>query len=80
MYLRTVILFFLSAQSCALAQEYANKDYQFALSLPPGRGWSEPQITSARNGDLQKPLELVWIVNDTVTGKRVSIQIMNIKG
>jgi hypothetical protein len=61
----------------ALAQDYVNDEFHFAISFPPGEGWARPEIKTAAGGGLAVPQRLLLVARKS-TGDRVSVQILDV--
>lgn len=59
------------------AQDYANNEFHFAISLPPSLGWSPPETKAAAGGALVPPQRLVLLASNR-SGDRISVQIFNV--
>ncbi len=62
----------------ATAQEYSSSDYKFAITLPSKQGWGSPQLLTQSSGAVPKPVELVLVATDTLTGTRISVQVIKV--
>ncbi len=76
--MKTVIvaLAMLSLSAEALAQDYVNNEFHFAISFPPGQGWTRPEVQTAASG-LTAPQRLLFVARKN-SGERISVQIVDV--
>jgi hypothetical protein len=73
--LLTVVMLLLGIN--VFAQDYVNKEFHFAISLPPNLGWSPAETRTAAGGMLVFP-QLLVLMAPNRSGDRISVQIFGV--
>ncbi len=74
----TIICALVGLRLPALAQEYSNAEYHFAISLPADEGWETPQPLIQSTANPSKSVALLLQTTNKIRAKRITIQVLKV--